>query len=40
MDSGDASKYILLGIVLSVFSLLGGYLYIANKRMYEAGIHQ
>lgn len=32
-------KSLLLFVIMLVFALIGGYLYIANKRMMDAGIH-
>lgn len=41
MDSnGSSDRLILLFVVVAIFALLGGYLFYANKKMYDAGIHQ
>ena len=38
-DSFIDPKTIMLFIILVIFGSLAGYLYYANKKMYDAGIH-
>ena len=33
-------KSLLLFVIMLVFALIGGYLYVANKKMMDAGIHE
>ncbi len=33
------AKSLLLFVIMVIFALVGGYLYIANKKMMEAGVH-
>jgi len=41
MDTSDTtSRMILLVTVIGIFGTLFGYLFYANKKMYDAGIHQ
>lgn len=39
-ESWFETKYLLLLVIVALFSLLAGYLYVENKKMYQAGIHQ
>ena len=39
-ETTSDAKFYLLFIVLTFFGTLGGYLFYANKKMYDSGIHQ
>jgi uncharacterized protein YneF (UPF0154 family) len=40
MDDSSNTKIVLLVVVVAIFGLLGGYLFVVNRKMYQAGIHQ